>query len=276
MLATNGKAPEKSNVAVVKAEYEWTGEILGLNMINKRTGKCFAVGALWACWCTMHVHFCWQVLADLEGASDFDFKNGLIWLALLNLAVLLQVLRSKGRPKDGSERLLGLVGSFILGITPLGLAFLGFATTLADVRETLREKIEPLDLTRYHAKGPENLSFFLGLDISKSALPRTAGRVDALCGALERMLTSDDLELWPQRPPIALTARVFAWQFATKSWQVDERGPKLGDSPKDAFVQSLCNNLRIAQRVSGEETAYTDIIGFLEKIAPEVDKALEK
>jgi hypothetical protein len=224
---------------------------------------------LFGSWLVSHIVFCCQAL-HLE--QDLDGKK-LSVLVLLNLGVLGLVLHRKMRPGPAGNRNSQL-GSFILGVTPLGITVLAFATASAQPREYLNDRESKVSL---HDKRPsieKKIAFFIGIDISKSALP-TSGETEA------NILKAVELLMYPsERPydprPISAQANLRAFSLGKTTQPIDLKNGDFGAAKfaEDVALIAKTEIQRARKVVRGEREAETDVVGFLAAIQPEVELSL--
>jgi hypothetical protein len=233
----------------------------------------------------VHVAFCLHILNKYELLS-LSLEDHLTLLLALNMLVLLYVLLVRVK---GAERRLGLLGGFILGITPLGLAGLGFATSLASVREALKENPTPVDLSPYHKRAPGKIRVVVGVDTSRSVLQRDQEAAEAVCKLAGKMLASQDewdaaaetplpsiLEPVVDQEERRELVEMAFYEFDTEVRRVQGIGERRFSDPWPKQLRDeICDRVKQLSQTRNPSSQKTDIIAFLEKVEVEALPALE-
>lgn len=211
-------------------------------------------------WAICHVRFCLDVLTFAK-PSEGHFS----WLIGLNLAVLVYALVGLGY--DHHERHRGVLGGFILGITPLGLTGLAFVTASPLLPqflsgETVELVLPPVGGSLAEGEGlrtRDDRILLFGVDVSKSVVSPKQPFADQICQAMRFVL------LRSPEPPNAVPDEPGVWvrAFAEDHRLIVSQGDGLGELSRNDVVKSACEEL---ERVSENPFAggdQTDIVTFL-------------
>jgi hypothetical protein len=235
---------------------------------------------VWGAWLLL---FSWYCVGFIKPTLRIEGAWVLPALLILSVLILVRVITSR-RSEDterqnegaGQERRLSLLGSFIVGITPLGITAIAAATSVADVRETFRSESPAIDLAPYNEMRPTDVKFFIGVDVSQSVLRKDTDTRAQVCEVLRRMLARPEAIGW-KAPAIPPTAAAEIWQFGTTPVRVERHDPgRFADPWIAGLADALCQHLEDIVANPSPQSLRTDVLGLLEAIGSGIESSLMK
>lgn len=231
-------------------------------------------GLLGSAWAALHLGYCWAIVQSDRLAGDLRL---LIAALGLNLLILFLVVVTGTTNDPRNERRLGLLGGFILGITPLGLTAIAVSTTVADLRETFRPTSPPVDLSCYNRLEPSAIKFYIGVDVSQSFLRKENSTKEQVCEVLRRMLRVEDLNGWGSSL-VTPEADAEIWQFGSRAIEIEEyrQSGTYGASWVNEVADNVCSHLQAILDSRTPQSLNTDILGFLREVQERASPALKR
>lgn len=237
---------------------------------------------LWTLWGASHVLFCAKMFLLLPFEDKLVDKLYLYAIIFCNLAILTQILLSRGiaEPVTDSataalsssaahrERRLNLVGGFILSVIPLGLSALAFASSHPSVRFGLGAKQHALKLQELQPSKDFKPHIFIGIDVSRSVLDEK-NALQNICDIIDSLLTAPE----PALRPISERATVLVYQIGSTA-NLTDRFEGSDEPAKDSGQQKspetlsekICGDLRTVASKKSQDTNFTDIATFLKSL----------
>jgi|CXWL01.1.fsa_nt_gi hypothetical protein len=227
----------------------------------------------WTLWMISHalpcIHFLYPGTTWLARSSQ---QQNILPVALsLDALVLLYCLFA--RTSKDNDRQVALLAAFVLGVTPLGLAGLSFATALGNVRHTLQSDESAIDLSSYQRRTVPKFEFIVAIDISQSVLPRKGPsnqKKQELCATVQRIFRSDSPSILGPRLQDR-TALVAVHFFAERPLLIGTLNfIPAGDKPMEQLAHDLCKRFEMLPTYTDSDTRHTDLMQLLAELKDDV------